>query len=182
MLHPNNLHTFDDLMPEEVCEGMHTRSKERTVADCHVPPPPSAFLTWLADQPDSVQKLACEFPHSVLELDGRRVFLLAYRDDDSLVVSPLDPRTGEREAWDQQEVLPADQARVRPVPLCPPKPPQWVGWSRKRGSREAWKLVPGLAADLLRDAYKLMTEMDLQSGGPEPLEYCLMPEGRKPEQ
>ncbi len=36
MLHPDNLHTWNDLLPEEVRETMRTRSKERVVLPSHL--------------------------------------------------------------------------------------------------------------------------------------------------
>lgn len=38
MLHPDNLHLFDDLMPEEVRERMRTRTRERITVQGELTP------------------------------------------------------------------------------------------------------------------------------------------------
>lgn len=56
----------------------------------------AGFNQWLAGRPASVQKLAEEFPFCCvleIELEGDPVefYLIGYTEDDSLLVSPVDP-------------------------------------------------------------------------------------------
>lgn len=51
-----------------------------------------AMAAWLASRPESVRKLAAEFPlGSRFDLGGRTLFLFGYTESDMLVVSAVDP-------------------------------------------------------------------------------------------
>lgn len=51
-----------------------------------------AMRAWLATRPESVRRLAAEFPlGSSFAVDGERLYLLGYTEEDMLIVSPVDP-------------------------------------------------------------------------------------------
>ena len=51
-----------------------------------------AFKAWLGSRPESVQKLAAEFPiGTVVKHDGKNLHLLGYNESDMLILSEIDP-------------------------------------------------------------------------------------------
>lgn len=50
------------------------------------------YQGWLATRPECVQKLAAEFPlGTVVQHDGTNLYLLGYTEDDTLIMSEIDP-------------------------------------------------------------------------------------------
>lgn len=55
-------------------------------------PPYDSVKAWLASRPESVQKLAAEFPGgTVIMFDGVSHHILGYTEDDTLILSPVNP-------------------------------------------------------------------------------------------
>ncbi len=47
---------------------------------------------WVRSRPECVQKLIEEFPiASILRVDGELFYLIGWNEDDSLIISPVDP-------------------------------------------------------------------------------------------
>lgn len=72
-----------------------------------------AMLKWLKTRPECVQKLAIEFPFgSIFIHDEKRLYLLGYTENDSLVVSEVDPFDDYDGARESQSYLCADHVRL----------------------------------------------------------------------
>lgn len=77
-----------------------------------VPVPESALDHWLATRPESVQRLAREFPlGTVIEHEGERLHLLGWTEGDMLIVSPHDPATSYSQAMSTRVYLCAAHVR-----------------------------------------------------------------------
>lgn len=71
---------------------------------------------WLKTRPESVQKLAEEFPiGSVLEVEGEPWHLLGYTEADELIVSPLSPFVDYDAAYAKRELVCAKHYRGTPM-------------------------------------------------------------------
>lgn len=49
-------------------------------------------MRWLASRPESVQRLAAEFPmDSVFTVKGVKMWIIGYTESDSLLITPINP-------------------------------------------------------------------------------------------
>lgn len=72
----------------------------------------SAFDQWLATRPESVQKLAKEFPPgTAIEVNGRKLYLLGYNENDMLIVSETWPGEDYKKANATKEYICASHVR-----------------------------------------------------------------------
>jgi hypothetical protein len=68
---------------------------------------------WLAGRPESVKRLADEFPlQTVLELADGPVYVMGWAEPDSLVVTPHDPAADYDNAWMTRGHVPAANFRT----------------------------------------------------------------------
>lgn len=73
----------------------------------------AALAEWIASRPESVQKLAAEFPlGTAFEVKGRILYLVGYNEDDSLIVSRFNPATDYEAANENREYLCASHCRT----------------------------------------------------------------------
>jgi hypothetical protein len=53
-----------------------------------------SLKAWLASRPESVQRLAREFPlDSMFNVNGQMYYLLGYTEQDVLILTPINPTT-----------------------------------------------------------------------------------------
>ena len=74
----------------------------------------TALSSWLLTRSESVQQLAREFPIGngiSFVVKGRRFFLLGYTEDDSLIISRVNPARNYQLATKRQEFLEACHLR-----------------------------------------------------------------------
>ena len=73
----------------------------------------AVFDDWLATRPQSVRDLAAEFPllTSVQMPDGKQMLVIGWTEGDSLIISPVDPRTDYDGAYSARTYLCAAHLR-----------------------------------------------------------------------
>lgn len=72
----------------------------------------AALAEWIASRPESVQKLAAEFPLGTsFDVRGETLYLVGYNEDDSLIVSRFDPYEDYEAAVGSQQRLCASHFR-----------------------------------------------------------------------
>lgn len=75
-----------------------------------------ALAEWIASRPESVQRLAAEFPlGTVFDTGKGRWYLVGWTENDSLIVSRVDPRRDYEGAMNSKQYLCASHFR----PQCP---------------------------------------------------------------
>jgi hypothetical protein len=74
--------------------------------------PDGPFREWLATRPECVRKLATEFALGTeIECNGQLFFVIDYTEDDSLVVSPVDPSEDYDTAYKMRQYICAAHLR-----------------------------------------------------------------------
>lgn len=70
------------------------------------------YARWLAARPESVQKLAREFPlHAPVALEGKNLWVIGWNESDMLILSPIRLDEDYDEAERQRVYLCADHLR-----------------------------------------------------------------------
>ncbi len=71
-----------------------------------------AWADWLKDRPESVQRLATEFPPDVgIVLEGVIHYVIGYTEGDRLILSPVDPSVDLEAAHEEKVYLCASHVR-----------------------------------------------------------------------
>lgn len=69
------------------------------------------FSEWLDDQPESVRRLAEEFPPCEIFLNETKYWVIGYSENDELIVSDVPPGEGEAKQQARRAYVPAEQLR-----------------------------------------------------------------------
>lgn len=73
-----------------------------------------AWKEWIATRPECVQKLAAEFPPGtkiIFEGDGTIAFIIGYNEDDSLIITKVDPSRDYQKALEARRYICAEHLR-----------------------------------------------------------------------
>lgn len=72
-----------------------------------------ALERWLATRPESVRKLAAEFPlGTTFLIKGERFYLLGYNENDMIIISKINPHEEYDEALANKEYVCAEHVRT----------------------------------------------------------------------
>jgi hypothetical protein len=70
------------------------------------------IAAWLETRPESVRKLAAEFPpEAVFDVNGTPMYVVSYTEGDELCVSPINPAEHAQAAFDARRMLCAGHLR-----------------------------------------------------------------------